>query len=210
MARYTGPDCKLCRREGIKLFLKGERCMTKKCAIERRPNPPGPHQQRRRKPSEFGLQLREKQKARRIYGVLERQFRKTFSEASRRTGRTGETLLRFLELRLDNVVYRLGLAANREQARQLVTHGHFEVNGRKTNIPSFRVRVGDTIKVRDRSRGLTYFKEVSETLRQKPVPQWLSLQPETMTGTVLSLPERSDCDQSVREQLIVEYYSRRV
>jgi small subunit ribosomal protein S4 len=210
MARYTGPDCKLCRREGIKLFLKGERCMTKKCAIERRPNPPGPHQQRRRKPSEFGLQLREKQKARRIYGVLERQFRKTFGEASRRTGRTGETLLRFLELRLDNVVYRLGLAANREQARQLVTHGHFDVNGVKTNIPSFRVRVGDTIKVRDRSRGLTYFKEVSETLRQKPVPQWLSLQTEAMSGTVLTVPERSDCDQSVREQLIVEYYSRRV
>lgn len=210
MARYTGPDCKLCRREGIKLFLKGERCMTKKCAIERRPNPPGPHQQRRRKPSEYGLQLREKQKARRIYGVLERQFRKTFSEASKRAGMTGETLLRFLELRLDNVVYRLGLAANREQARQLVTHGHFDVNGRKTNIASFRVRVGDTIKVRDRSRRLTYFKDVSETLRQKPVPQWLSMQTDALSGSVLSLPERSDCDQSVREQLIVEYYSRRV
>jgi small subunit ribosomal protein S4 len=210
MARYTGPDCKLCRREGIKLFLKGERCMTKKCAIERRPNPPGPHQQRRRKPSEFGLQLREKQKARRIYGVLERQFRKTFGEASKRSGMTGETLLRFLELRLDNVVYRLGLAANREQARQLVTHGHFDVNGRKTNIPSYRVRVGDTIKVRDRSRSLTYFKEAAESLRQRPVPQWLSLQADTMTGTVVALPERSDADQSVREQLIVEYYSRRV
>jgi small subunit ribosomal protein S4 len=210
MARYTGPDCKRCRREGIKLFLKGERCMTKKCAIERRPNPPGPHQQRRRKPSEYGLQLREKQKARRIYGVLERQFRKTFSEASRRSGMTGETLLRFLELRLDNVVFRLGFAVNREQARQLVTHGHFDVNGRKTNIASYRVRVGDTIKVRDRSRSLTYFKEVSETLRQKPVPQWLSLQADTLSGAVLSVPERSDCDQSVREQLIVEYYSRRV
>lgn len=210
MARYTGPDCKLCRREGIKLFLKGERCMTKKCAIERRPNPPGPHQQRRRKPSEYGLQLREKQKARRIYGVLERQFRKTFAEASRRPGRTGEILLRYLELRLDNVVYRLGLAANREQARQLVTHGHFEVNGVTTNIPSFRVRVGDTIKVRNRSRNLTYFKEVADTLRQRPVPQWLSLQGDTLSGSVLALPERADSDQSVREQLIVEYYSRRV
>jgi small subunit ribosomal protein S4 len=210
MARYTGPDCKLCRREGVKLFLKGERCMTKKCAIERRPTPPGPHQQRRRKPSEYGLQLREKQKARRIYGVLEMQFRKTFTEASRRTGRTGETLLRFLEMRLDNVVFRLGLAANREQARQLVTHGHFEVNGVKTNIPSYRVRVGDTIRVRERSKALTYFKELTDTMRGKPVPQWLSLQPEVLSGTVLVLPERSDSDQTVREQLIVEYYSRRV
>src|SRR5260370_8519315 len=161
MGRYRGTDCKLCRREGIKLFLKGDRCMTKKCAIEGRPNPPGPHQQRRRKPSEYGLQLREKQKARRIYGVLERQFRKTFGEASKRTGRTGETLLRFLELRLDNVVFRLGLAANREQARQLVTHGHFDVNGRTTNIPSYRVRVGDTIKVRAPSLPPTYFTHVS-------------------------------------------------
>ena len=210
MARYTGPDCKLCRREGVKLFLKGDRCMTKKCAIERRSGPPGPHQQRRRKPSEFGLQLREKQKARRIYGVLERQFRKTFSEASKRTGMTGETLLRFLELRLDNAVFRLGLAVNREQARQLVTHGHFDVNGRKTNIPSFRLRVGDTIKVRDRSRGTTYFKVQHESGRSRTVPQWLSLQADGMSASVLSLPERSDADQGVREQLIVEYYSRRV
>jgi len=194
----------------VKLFLKGDRCMTKKCAFERRPTPPGPHQQRRRKPSEYGLQLREKQKARRIYGVLERQFRKTFGEASKRTGMTGEVLLRFLELRLDNVVFRLGLAANREQARQMVTHGHFDVNGRKTNIPSYRVRVGDTIQVRGRSRNLTFFKEVSETLRAKQVPQWLSLQAPALSGSVLALPERSDCDQSVREQLIVEYYSRRV
>jgi small subunit ribosomal protein S4 len=196
----------------VKLFLKGERCMTKKCAIERRPTPPGadPHKVRRRKPSEYGMQLREKQKARRIYGVLERQFRKTFGEASKRTGMTGATLLRFLEMRLDNVVFRLGLAANREQARQLVTHGHFDVNGRKTNIPSYRVRVGDVIKVRDRSRNLTYFKDVANTLRQKPVPQWLSLQAEGLTGNVLTVPERTDCDQSVREQLIVEYYSRRV
>lgn len=210
MARYTGPDCKLCRREGVKLFLKGERCMTKKCAIERRPTPPGPHQQRRRKASEYGLQLREKQKARRIYGVLETQFRKTFSEASKRTGMTGETLLRFLELRLDNAVFRLGLAANREQARQLVNHGHFDVNGRKTDIASYRLRVGDTIKVRDRSRPLTYFKDVQATMRSRPVPQWLSLQGDGMTASVLSLPERTDADQGVREQLIVEYYSRRV
>jgi len=210
MARYTGPDCKLCRREGIKLFLKGDRCMTKKCAIERRPTPPGPHQQRRRKPSEYGLQLREKQKARRIYGVLERQFRKTFGEASKRTGMTGETLLRFLELRLDNVVFRLGLSANREQARQLVTHGHFDVNGRKTNIASYRVRVGDTIRVRDRSRGTAYFKTLIETQRQRSVPQWLSMQQDGMTASVTAMPERSDADQSVREQLIVEYYQRRI
>jgi small subunit ribosomal protein S4 len=192
------------------LFLKGDRCMTKKCAIERRPTPPGPHQQRRRKPSEYGLQLREKQKARRIYGVLETQFRKTFGEASKRTGMTGETLLRFLELRLDNVVFRLGLAVNREQARQMVTHGHFDVNGRKTNIPSYRVRVGDVIKVREKSKGLPFYKDLANTMRGKPVPQWLSLQAEAMSGSVVATPERSDCDQSVREQLIVEYYSRRV
>jgi len=184
--------------------------MTKKCAIERRPTPPGPHQQRRRKPSEYGLQLREKQKARRIYGVLERQFRKTFGEASKRTGMTGETLLRFLELRLDNVVFRLGLSANREQARQLVTHGHFDVNGRKTNIASYRVRVGDTIRVRDRSRGTAYFKTLIETQRQRSVPQWLNMQQDGMTACVTAMPERSDADQSVREQLIVEYYQRRI
>jgi small subunit ribosomal protein S4 len=194
----------------MKLFLKGDRCMTKKCAFERRPTPPGPHQQRRRKPSEYGLQLREKQKARRIYGVLERQFRKTFGEAGKRTGMTGETLLRFLELRLDNVVFRLGIAVNREQARQLVTHGHFDVNGVKTNIASYRVRVGDVIKVRDRSRTITYFKDLIATQGQKPVPQWLSLQSDRLSGSVLSVPERQDCEQGVREQLIVEYYSRRV
>src|SRR5260370_1535139 len=163
MGRYRGTDCKLCRREGIKLFLKGDRCMTKKCAIEGRPNPPGPHQERRRKPSEYGLQLREKQKARRIYGVLEKQFRKTFGEASKRAGMTGETLLRFLELRLDNVVFRLGLATNREQARQMVTHGHFNVNGRQTNIPSYRARVGDLITARYGSRNLEFFKDVAQT-----------------------------------------------
>jgi small subunit ribosomal protein S4 len=210
MARYTGPDCKLCRREGVKLYLKGERCMTKKCAVERRPSPPGPHQQRRRKPSEFGLQLREKQKARRIYGVLERQFRKTFSEASKRTGMTGETLLRFLELRLDNAVHRAGLAVNREQARQLVTHGHIEVNGRKTNIPSFRLRVGDTFQVRERSRKTTYVQNLHETSRTRTVPQWLSMQADGLGASVITLPERGEAEQIVREQLIVEYYSRRV
>ena len=183
--------------------------MTKKCAIERRPTPPGPHQQRRRKPSEYGLQLREKQKARRIYGVLERQFRKTFGEASRRTGMTGGTLLRFLELRLDNTVYRLGLAANREQARQMVNHGHFEVNGRKTSTPSFRVRVGDVVRVRDRSRSLTFFKDLAASRGGRPIPQWLSVQADGLSGAVLALPERADADQSVREQLIVEYYQRR-
>ncbi|HEY65837.1 MAG TPA: 30S ribosomal protein S4 [Caldilineae bacterium] len=211
MARYTGPVCKLCRREGQKLFLKGERCFSPKCAFERRSYPPGMHgpQARfRRRESDYGLQLREKQKAKRIYGVLERQFRRYFREAQRSKGLTGETLLILLERRLDNVIYRLGLASSRAQARQLVRHGHFEVNGRKTNIPSFLVKEGDVIRVRDRSRRTTYFKEIMERLGERPVPEWLSFDPEALTARVVALPTRDQIDVSLNEQLIVEYYSR--
>ena len=211
MGLYTGPVCKLCRREGMKLFLKGERCFTPKCAVDpsRRPYPPGEAgQNRRRKQSEFGVQLREKQKAKAIYGVLERQFRRHFAEAERRSGATGENLLRILEMRLDNVVYRLGFADSRAQARQLVNHGHFTVNGRKVDIPSFEVRVGDVIAVSERSRKLEYFKALAEYLKRKDPPAWLSLDAEQMTGRVVSAPARTDIDANVQEQLIVEFYSR--
>jgi small subunit ribosomal protein S4 len=208
MARYTGPLCRLCRRQGMKLFLKGERCFTPKCAVERRPTPPGDHGQRRRKISEYGEHLKEKQKARAVYGVLERQFRKHFKEAQRQPGATGENLLMLLETRLDSIVYRLGFADNRNQARQLVTHGHMEVNGRRTNIASSLVRQGDVISVHPRSREREYFKIVAETLAKKSVPRWLELDPAQLSGRVLSLPSRQDIDTSVNEQLIVEYYSR--
>ncbi|HEX5503514.1 MAG TPA: 30S ribosomal protein S4 [Thermomicrobiales bacterium] len=209
MARYTGPVCRICRREGVKLFLKGERCLGPKCGVERRRYAPGQHGQRRgRKPSEYGLQLREKQKARRTYGVLERQFHKHFTEAARMPGMTGENLLRVLELRLDNVVYRLGFADSRAQARQLVRHGHFMVNGRKTNIPSFRVRIGQTISVRPQSAGLEYFKIRTEILPTRDVPDWLSMDTATQTARVVNLPSRDQIDTRLSEQLIVEYYSR--
>ena len=211
MARYTGPVCKLCRREGEKLLLKGERCFTPKCALERRAYAPGVHgrqAQFRRKKSDYGLQLREKQKARRIYGVLERQFRRYFKEAERRKGLTGVNLLIILESRLDNVVYRLGFADSRAQARQLVRHGHVDVNGRKTNIPSFLVKTGDVIAVRERSRGLTYFKNLSTVMEHKVAPEWLSLDISKMEGRVLNLPTREDIDASLNEQLIVGYYAR--
>jgi small subunit ribosomal protein S4 len=210
MARYTGPVCKLCRREGIKLFLKGDRCFTPKCAVDasRRPYPPGHQPTRRRKQSEYGIQLREKQKARHTYGVLERQFRRHFGEALRRGGSTGENLLRILEMRLDNVVYRLGLAESRAQARQLVTHGHITVNGRKVNIPSYETKVGQVIGVGQRSRQLEYFKTLAEVLRRRQVPGWLSLDVEQMTGRILSTPTRPEIDANLQEQLIVEYYSR--
>ena len=211
MARYTGPVCKLCRREGEKLLLKGERCFTPKCALERRAYAPGMHgrqAQFRRKKSDYGLQLREKQKARRIYGVLERQFRRYYKEAERRKGLTGVNLLIILESRLDNVVYRLGLADSRAQARQLVRHGHFDVNGRKTNVPSFLVKAGDVIAVRERSRELAYFRDLSTVLEHKVIPEWLSLDIPKMEGRVLTLPTREDIDASLNEQLIVEYYSR--
>ncbi|MDH4135498.1 MAG: 30S ribosomal protein S4 [Anaerolineae bacterium] len=211
MARYTGPVCKVCRREGQKLLLKGERCFTPKCALEGRAYAPGMHgrqAQFRRKESEYSLQLREKQKARRIYGVLERQFRRYFKEAERRKGLTGVNLLVMLESRLDNVVYRLGFADSRAQARQLVRHGHFDVNGRKTNIPSFLVEAGDLIAVRERSKGLAYFRDLSTVMEHKVVPEWLSLDIPEMEGRVVTLPTREDIDASLNEHLIVEYYSR--
>lgn len=211
MARYNGPVCKLCRREGEKLFLKGERCFSPKCAFERRSYAPGMHgrqAQFRRKESDYALQLRAKQKARRVYGVYERQFRRYFREAQRQKGLTGVNLLIFLETRLDNVVYRLGFASSRTQARQLVQHGHFEVSGRKTNIPSYLVKPGDIVAVRDTSRGNSYFKEVSQVLDEGQVPAWLSLDPANLTGKVVDLPSRDDIDITLSEQLIVEYYSR--
>ena len=212
MARNIGPSCKQCRREGVKLYLKGDKCYTEKCPFEGRAYPPGQHGKetafRRRKVSDYAMQLREKQKARRIYGVLERQFRRYYHEAQRRSGLTGENLLTVLESRLDNVVYRLGLADSRAQARQLVMHGHFTVNGRKTNIPSFLVRPNDVVGVRPESRRAKYFKERKDLLGKREVPAWLSFDGETMDGRVLVLPTRQEIDAPVNEQLIVEFYSR--
>jgi len=212
MARYTGPVCKLCRREGQKLFLKGERCLSSKCALERRDYPPGAHGQmtrfRRQRPSDYYRQLREKQKVRRVYGVLERQFRRYFREAERRPGLTGENLLLLLERRLDNVVYRLGFADSRAQARQLVQHGHFTVNGRRTTIPSYLVRPDDVIAPRVESHGRTYFKERADMLDAQRIPQWLGLDPQGLSARVLGLPRREDVDIPIDESLVVEYYSR--
>jgi len=208
MARYTGSVCRLCRREGTKLFLKGTRCYTKKCAFERRPSPPGQHGVRRRKMGDFGIQLREKQKVRRVYSVLERQFHNYFVEAGNRDGVTGENLLRFLETRLDNVVFRLGFASSRAQARQLVAHGHFSVNGTPTDIPSFEVKPGDRIEVRESRRDREPFKLAKETLRSHQAPEWLSLEPARLAGSVLSLPRRDQMPLDLNEQLVVEFYSR--
>ena len=211
MARYKDAVCKLCRREGEKLFLKGERCLSPKCALERRPYPPGLHgrqAQFRRKKSDYGLQLRAKQKTRRVYGVMERQFRRYFREAERRRGLTGTNLLILLESRLDNVVYRLGFALSRPQGRQMVRHGHFEVNGRKVNVPSYLVKPGDIVTVRPNSRSKALFKEIALDLEHRAVPDWLSRDDVAMSGRVLSLPERGDIDVTINEQLIVEYYSR--
>ena len=207
MARYRDAVCRLCRREGIKLFLKGSRCFTDKCAIERRNYVPGEHGLSRTKVSPYGLQLREKQKAKRIYGLLERQFRNTFARADRERGITGENLLELLERRLDNVVYRLGFAASRKEARIMVTHGHFEVNGRKVSIPSFRVKVGDVIALRSTS---TLGERVAENLGagRGQTPPWLELQSEARRGLVRSLPLREDIQIPVQEQLIVELYSK--
>jgi len=213
MARYTGPVCKLCRREGEKLFLKGARCLSPKCSVERRAYPPGQHgkdaQFRRGRGSDYALQLREKQKARRVYGVLERQFRRYFGEALRRPGLTGSNLLTILETRLDNVVYRLGWADSRNHARQIVQHGHIAVNGRRTNIPSYLVRPGDVITIREGSRKRPYFKELRSYMEDRPpAPEWLGIDLDAMTGTVTREPERRDVDLPLNEQLIVEYYSR--
>ncbi len=213
MARYTGAVCKLCRREGEKLFLKGERCYSPKCSFDRRPYPPGLHgkqaQFRRRKESDYALQLRAKQKARRIYGVMERQFRRYFREAERRRGLTGTNLLIMLESRLDNVVFRLGFASSRPQARQMVRHGHIEVNGRKVDIPSYLVEPGDVIAVRENSRRKPGFKRMAEEMEHRAAPpNWLSRDDRSLSGRVLALPTREDIDVAIDEQLIVEYYSR--
>ncbi|HAF17999.1 MAG: 30S ribosomal protein S4 [Thermacetogeniaceae bacterium] len=208
MARYTGPVCRLCRREGIKLYLKGDRCYSEKCAVDKRNYPPGQKAQGRKKVTEYGLQLREKQRARRIYGVLERQFSRYFDIAERQQGITGENLLRLLERRLDNVVYRLGFAQSRAQARQLVRHGHFTVNDKKVNIPSFLVRSGDEIAISEKSRELPLFTEIIEAAAQKTPPVWLEVDLEKMRGRVLGLPNREDIDVPIQEHLIVELYSR--
>ncbi|WP_054697860.1 30S ribosomal protein S4 [Syntrophomonas palmitatica] len=209
MGRYTDAVCRQCRREGEKLFLKGDRCYSQKCAIEKKPFVPGAHgRDRRGKVSEYGLQLREKQKTRRIYGVLEKQFRNYFTEADRKTGITGENLLILLERRLDNVVYRLGFAASRKEARQLVNHGHFTINGKKASIPSMLVKVGDVIQVKAKSMESPKFQEIKDQAAYKTPPEWLSVHVDSMTGSVLAYPRRDQIDTLVNEQLIVELYSR--
>ena len=211
MARNTGPVCKMCRREQQKLFLKGDRCLSSKCAMESRSGPPGGGRRRRRfrqRTSDYGVQLREKQKVRRVYDVFERQFRRYYREAERRKGLTGSNLLIIMESRLDNVVYRLGFADSRPQARQLVQHGHIDLDGVRTNVPSCLVEPGDEISVRERSRRLSYFRSVSERLGEKATPEWLSLDADGLRGRVLALPSREHVDIPVNEQLIVEYYSR--
>lgn len=212
MARYIGPVCKLCRREGEKLFLKGTRCFTPKCAFERRGYPPGDHgkdaQWRRRRVSDYSRQLREKQKTRRIYGVTERQFRRYYRIAAQQRGLTGENLLKMLECRLDNVVYRLGYSESRAHARLLVTHGHFNVNGRRTDVPSMLVQPGDAIEVREGSRKRTFFQGLADIAEPKTVPAWLERDLSDLSGKMLVAPERTDIDASLNDQLIVEYYSR--
>ncbi|MFQ5945368.1 MAG: 30S ribosomal protein S4 [Anaerolineae bacterium] len=211
MARNTGPVCKICRREGEKLFLKGERCFTPKCAIERRAYPPGQHgrqAQYRRRVSDYSRQLRGKQRARRIYGVMERQFRRYYAEAAKEKGVTGLALLRIMERRLDNVVYRLRLGSSRAQARQLVRHGHIEVNGRKVDIPSYQVDIGDTIDVREKSRKNGHFDTVSQTLGDRPLVGWLSFDETNLVGRVVTFPEREEIEPLIDEAMIVEYYSR--
>ncbi len=212
MARHLDSVCKLCRREGEKLFLKGDRCFSPKCSFERRSYPPGLHGRQgqfRRKESDYKLQLREKQKVRRLYGVFERQFRRYFRQAQRQKGLTGVNLLIILESRLDNVIYRLGLASSRAQARQLISHGHFSVNDRKTNIPSFQVSVGDVIAVRDKSKKNGFFKEAADSIDAGRVPDWLSLDTKGLSGRVTNMPTREHVDVTLNEQLIVEYYSSR-
>ena len=209
MGRYIGPVCRLCRREGVKLYLKGERCYSPKCAMERRPYPPGQHGQKRaRRPSDYAVRLREKQKLRRIYGISERQFRNLFEEASKKKGVTGSVFLGLLESRLDNVVYRLGFAVSRRQARQLVRHGHITVNGRRVDLPSYRVRPGDEIAVAEKSRNLERIRQSLEAMKGRKVGPWLSLDVEGMKGKFLRLPDREDLALPVNEQLVIEFYSR--
>jgi small subunit ribosomal protein S4 len=206
MARSLGPKCKQCRREGMKLFLKGERCLTEKCAVERRSYPPGEHGRGRIKQSEYLLQLREKQKARRYYGILEKQFRNYYEKAAKAQGITGEALLRMLETRLDNVVYRLGFAASRAQARQIIRHGHFQVNGRRVNIPSFQVKPNDVVSLKLGSPVEQVVRDATDLTAS--VASWLQADHDNLTGKVLKLPERTDIDTPVQEQLIVELYSK--
>jgi len=211
MARYIGPVCRLCRREGMKLFLKGERCYTEKCAIEKRNVPPGQHgkgKMRKAKLLGYGLQLREKQKVKRIYGVLENQFRRYFEAAERQRGITGETLLQLLERRLDNVIYRLGLATSRAQARQLVRHGHFVINGKKVDVPSYSVRVGDEVGVRTGSAQNAVIQHAIEEVKGRGIPEWLAFDTTALAGRIASLPTREQINLPVQEQLIVELYSK--
>jgi len=209
MARYTGPACRICRRQGDKLMLKGDKCFTPKCPVEKRHTPPGQHSSsRRKKVSEYSLQLKEKQRARYIYGVLERQFRKHFAEAERLPGLSGENLLQILEMRLDNVAYRLGFADSRRQARQLVLHGHISVKGRVTDIPSYQVKVGNVISWKEGSTKLVLYQVVVKNIESKTIPSWLSLDRDTMSGRVLAKPSRSDIESTIDERLIVAFYSR--
>ncbi len=206
MARYTDANCRLCRREGQKLFLKGERCYSGKCAIEKRNYAPGQHGQSRKKTSDYGLQLREKQKAKRFYGMQEKQFRNLFDKAARKQGKTGENLLILLETRLDNAVYRLGFASSRKEARQLVVHGHFTVNGKKATAPSMQLKAGDVIKVKEKSTSSPKFKEIKEM--SITVPSWMAVDVEKLEGKVVAMPTRADIDTPVAEHLIVELYSK--
>jgi small subunit ribosomal protein S4 len=208
MARYTGPVCRICRRQGEKLMLKGARCFSPKCSVERRHTPPGQHGVSRRRVSEYSLQLREKQKARFMYGVLERQFRRYFAEAERRPGLSGEILLQILETRLDNVVYRLGFAESRNQARQLVQHGHITVNGRRTYIPSYQIKPGDAISWEEGSSKLVPYQAAAQDIESKMIPSWLSLDRDTLSARILALPARSEIESTIDERLIVEFYSR--
>jgi small subunit ribosomal protein S4 len=208
LARYTGPSCRLCRRENLKLFLKGERCYTDKCAFERRQYPPGQHGQGRTKFSSYGEQLREKQKVKRVYGLLEKQFRLTFNRAARKRGVTGDNLIAILESRFDNMVYRLGFAASRNDARQLIRHGHFTVNGTKVNIPSSILKPGDVVQPREKSLKIEKIKESVETAKQRGVPAWLEIDVEKFEGKVIALPKRDEITMPMNEQLIVELYSR--
>ena len=208
MARYTGAVCRLCRREGMKLYLKGDRCYSDKCAFVTKQYAPGQHGTSRKKVSEYGMQLREKQKVKRIYGVQEKQFRIYYEHAERRTGVTGENLLVSLERRLDNVVYRLGMASSRVDARQLVRHGHYTVNGKKVNIPSFLVKQGDVIAVKEESRKSPKFEAIAAAIASRTAPSWLDLDKENLVGKVVAMPTRADIDLPINEQLIVELYSR--
>ena len=208
MARYTGPACKLCRREGTKLFLKGDRCLSGKCAIDRRNTAPGQHGAATKKLREYGMQLREKEKTKRYYGVLERQFVNYFEEADRTKGMTGENLICLLERRLDNVVYRMGMAASRKEARQLVLHGHFTLNGKNVNIPSLIVKAGDVISVKESSRASVKIKALAEDLATKSAPKWLDVDKNGLSVKVATLPARDDVDFEFNEQLIVELYSK--